>query len=256
MKAKVVAGKRKSRRIGKKIGRKPTTGTETVYVPLWQNSVKQHPHKKVLLVDALGAHFKTKVLRMFHAADTWVCRILAGTTSFLQYLDVYFFAVWKDTLYNILDDVSEILEEAGKKRVSASEKHVLITKAVADAWQAIVEKTAATRPEAFGKLGYTWSQGDVVSLRSLPDYKFDPEEHFEDVCVKGADGANAASSAAVAHASAVASNATKQMKLTSLAVLKSVPSMCSCTVCLGGSGAAKFGRLLNKARGVLNLGGY
>ena len=33
------------------------------------------------------------------------------------------------------------------------------------------EKTAATCPEAFGKLGYTWGQGEVVSLRSLPDYK-------------------------------------------------------------------------------------
>ena len=33
-------------------------GMETVYVPLWQRVVKQQPHKKVLLADALGAHFK------------------------------------------------------------------------------------------------------------------------------------------------------------------------------------------------------
>ena len=56
-----------------------------------------------------------------------------GTTSFLEYLDVYFFATWKDTLYNILDDVAKILEEANTQRVSASEKRVLVTKAVADA---------------------------------------------------------------------------------------------------------------------------
>ena len=37
----------------------------------------------------------------------------------------------------------------------------------------------------------------------------------EDVCVKGADGANAASSAAVAHASASVSNTKKQLKLNS-----------------------------------------
>ena len=62
---------------------------------------KTAPHKKVLLADALGALFKKQVLSMFHAANTWVCRIPERTTSFLQYLDVYFFAIWKDTLYNI-----------------------------------------------------------------------------------------------------------------------------------------------------------
>ena len=56
---------------------------------------------------------------MLNAANTWVCRIPERTTSFLQYLDVYFFAAWKDSLHNILDDVVEILEEAGMKRVSA-----------------------------------------------------------------------------------------------------------------------------------------
>ena len=176
-------------------------GMETVYVPLWERAVKQHPHKKVLLADALGAHFKKEVLSMFHAAKTWVCRIPEGTTSFLQYLDVYFFATWKYTLYNILDDVAEILEEANTKRVSASEKRVLVTKAVADAWDATIPKTATTCPQAFGKLGYTSGHGEVVSLRSLSDYKFDPDEAFADVCVTGADGAGAASSAAVSHAS-------------------------------------------------------
>ena len=43
----------------------------------------------------------------------------------------------------------------------------------------------------------------------------DPEEHFDDVCVTGADGANAAASGAVAHASAGVSNTKKQLKLTS-----------------------------------------
>ena len=175
---------------------------------------QHHAHKKVLVADALGAHFKKQVLSMFHGANSWVCRMSVGTTSFLQDLDVYFFAIWKDTLYNILDDVAEILEEAGSKRVSASEKRVLITKAVADALQVTLEKTTATRPGAFGKLGYIWGQGEVVSLRSLPDYKFDPEEHFDDGCVTGADGANAACSAVVAHASASVSNTKKELKLT------------------------------------------
>ena len=189
-------------------------GMETVYVPLWEHAVKEHPHKKVLLADALGAHFKKEVLSMFHAANTWVCRIPEGTTSFLQYLDVYFFATLKDTLYNILDDVAEILEEGNTKRVSASEKRVLVTKAVADAWDATILKTATTRPQAFGQLGYTWGHGEVVSLRSLPDYKFDPDEAFADVCVTGADGAGAAPSAAVAHASSSVSNVKRQTTTT------------------------------------------
>ena len=67
------------------------------------------------MADALGAHFKKQVLCMFHAVNTWVCRIPEGTTSFLQHLDVYFFAIRKDTLHNILDDVAEILEEAGTR---------------------------------------------------------------------------------------------------------------------------------------------
>ena len=189
-------------------------GMETVYVPLWQRAVKQLPHKKVLLADALGAHFKKQVLCMFHAANTWVCRIPEGTTCFLQYLDVYFFAAWKDSLHNILDDVTEILEEASTKRVSASEKRVLVTKAVADAWEATLQKIDAKRAEAFGKLGYTWGHGEVVSLRSLPEYKFDPDEHVTDVCVTGADGAGAAPSAAVAHASSSVSNVKKQTTIT------------------------------------------
>ena len=61
---------------------------------------------------------------------------------------VIFFAVWKNTLYNIPDDVADILED-------------------------------------------------------------------EDVCVTGADGANAASSTAVAHACAGGFDTKKQMKLTS-----------------------------------------
>ena len=99
-------------------------------------------------------------------------------------------------------------------------------------------RAGATRPEAFGKLGYTWGQGEVVSLCSLPDYKCDPEEHFDDVCVTGADGANRASSAAVAHASGSVSNAKKQ----------------SCSVCLGGS-RTHFSRLLNRAGGGTKYGG-
>ena len=189
-------------------------GMETVYVPLWECAVKEHPHKKVLLADALGAHFKKDVLSMFHAATTWVCRIPERTTSFLQYLDVYFFATWKDTLYNILDDVAEILEEGNTKGVSASEKRVLVTKAVADAWDATILKTATVRPQAFGQLGYTWGHGEVVSLRSLPDHKFDPDEAFADVCVTGADGARAAPSAAVAHASSSVSNVKRQNTIT------------------------------------------
>ena len=190
----------------------PSPSPLFVYVPLWARAVKEHPHKKVLLADALGAHFKKEVSSMFHAANSWVCRIPEGTTSFLQYLDVYFFATWKDTLYNILNDVAKILEEGNTKRVSASEKRVLVTKAVADAWDATILKTATARPQAFGQLGYTWGHGEVVSLRSLPDYKFEPDEAFADVCVTGADGAAAAPSAAVAHASSSVSNVKRQTK--------------------------------------------
>ena len=191
-----------------------TKGMETMYVPLWERGVKQHPHKKVLLAEALGAHFKKQVLSMFHSASTWVCRIPAGTTSFLQYPGVYFFALWKDTLYNILDDVAEILEEANTKHVLALEKQVLVTEAVADAWEATILKTAANRPQAFGKLGYTRGHGEVVSLSSPPDYKFDPNEAFVDVCATGGDGVGAAPSAVVAHACSSVSNAKKRTTIT------------------------------------------
>ena len=42
-----------------------------------------------------------------------------------------------------------------------------------------VLKTAANCPQAFGRLGYNWGHGEVVSLRSLPNYKY----AFVDVCV-------------------------------------------------------------------------
>ena len=99
--------------------------------------------------------------------------------------------------------------------MSASEKRVLVTKAVVDAWEATLQKTAASPAEAFGKLGYTWGHGEVVYLSSLPDYKFDPDEHFQDICVTGADGAGA-SSAAVALASASVGNVKKQTTIDSL----------------------------------------
>ena len=116
-------------------------------------------------------------------------------------------------LHNILDDVAEILEE-GNTKLSASEKRVLVTKAVADAWDATILKIGTTRPQAFGQLGYTSGHGEVVSLRPLPDYKFDPDEAFADVCVTGADGAGAAPSAAVAHASSSVSNVKRQTTIT------------------------------------------
>ena len=81
-------------------------------------------------------------------------------------------------------------------------------------WDATVLKIATTRPQAFGKLGYTWGHGEVVSLRSLPDYKFDPDEAFADACVTGADGAGAAPSAAVSHASSSVSNVKRQTTIT------------------------------------------
>ena len=78
--------------------------------------------------------------------------------------------------------------------------------------------TAANRPETFGKLGDTWGHGEVVGLRSLPNYTFGPDENFVDVRVRGADGAGAASSAAVAHASTSASNVKKRPTITLLFV--------------------------------------
>ena len=107
LKAEVVASKRKARRVSR-VGHKPKhpewekkaldyvkdmQAQKKKVTRLWQRAVKQQPHKKVLLADALGAHFKKRVLCMFHAANTWVCRIPEGTTSVLQYLDVYFFAI-------------------------------------------------------------------------------------------------------------------------------------------------------------------
>ena len=91
---------------------------------------------------------------------------------------------------------------------------MLVTKAVADASEATVLATAANCPQAFGKLGYTWGHGEVVSLRSLPNYKFDPDEAFVDVCLTGADGAGAAPSAAVAHVCSSVSNVKKQTTIT------------------------------------------
>ena len=67
---------------------------------------------------------------------------------------------------------------------------MLLTKAVAHAWQVTLEKIATTRPEAVGKLGYIWGQGEVDSLRSIPNYTFHLEEHFDDISVTSADGAN------------------------------------------------------------------
>ena len=55
----------------------------------------------------------------------------------------------------------------------------------------------------------------VVYLRSLPDYKFVPDEHRQDVCVTGADGAGAESSAAVARTSASVGNVKKRTTIDS-----------------------------------------
>ena len=85
--------------------------------------------------------------------------------AFLMILIVYFFAVWSSTLYNVLDGVAEILQEAGAKHVSASEKRG--TKAVVDAWEAALQNTTANLPEAFRKLRYKWGNGEAVGLRSL-----------------------------------------------------------------------------------------
>ena len=93
-------------------------------------------------------------------------------------------------------------------------KRVLVTKAVADAWEATLQKTNAKRAQVFGKLGYVWGHGEVESLRSLPEYKFDLDEDVIDVCVTGADGAGAAPSTAVAHASGSVSNVKKQTTIT------------------------------------------
>ena len=49
---------------------------------------------------------------------------------------------------------------------------------------------------------------------NAPDYKFDPDEAFADVCVTGADGAGAAPSATVAHASSSVSNVKRQTTIT------------------------------------------
>ena len=58
----------------------------------------------------------------------------------------YFFAVWKDTVYNIPDHGAEILKDAGNQRLSASENRVLVIKAVVDDRMATVQKIAAKRP--------------------------------------------------------------------------------------------------------------
>ena len=72
----------------------------------------------------------------------------------------------------------------------------------------------ATTTACYSILLCVGSMVEVVSLRSLPDYTFDPDEAFADVCVTGADGAGAAPSADVAHASSSVSNVKRQTTIT------------------------------------------
>lgn len=92
-----------------------------------------------------------------------------GMTLAIQFLDLYFFAYFKH-LYSL--HIDDVVSQLQVPKLSACEKRIIMTKAVAHAWKKVQD--VVHFEDLFRKLGYIHPRKGPIKLDVLPDYHFDP----------------------------------------------------------------------------------
>ena len=124
----------------------------------------------MLISDNCTSHKGGEVQEILARGKTVNVLIPPGCTSFVQWLDTSFFALFK-SLYR--KRYNEFLLTDESQKVSASRRRVLMTKWVADSFAEALTKLSPN--EGFRQLGYFWENDDSYApkIRDL-DYSFDP----------------------------------------------------------------------------------
>ncbi|GMH34816.1 hypothetical protein BSKO_02677 [Bryopsis sp. KO-2023] len=142
------------------------------YIPLFKRSMSDE-HAKLLVLDTATSHCTKEVKEKFMEARTVPVFVPGGCTSHVQYLDVFFFGMMKKAY----GDLSDEYPSTNERKLTTSERRVLCTKWVGQAWEETIAKVDFEC--GFRKLGYVWDgMSTSVSLKYLPGYVA-PGEDFQ-----------------------------------------------------------------------------
>ena len=169
----------------------------------WGNVFTNSPSSstgKILVADMHRAQQTDEVIELLRQHKTIMVSIPAGCTSHIQPLGVCINKPFKDTVRAEHErHQQENLNLYTENKMSTSERHILITKWVVNAWQKVCSnKDMVIRP--FKNCGISvnldGSEDKNVNIEGLPDYKYQMmvDESDDNELVEA--GCNAAASAA------------------------------------------------------------
>ena len=139
---------------------------------------------KILYADVHPAQQTDGVKIMLQRVKTSIVNVPKGTTSRVQPLDVAINKPFKNFVRREFEEhIDKNLELYTNGKISASERRVLTTKWVADAWQSIKGETDLIK-RSFLKCGISnaldGSENHCVNIKGIEGYTIpDPEEEYE-----------------------------------------------------------------------------
>jgi hypothetical protein len=134
---------------------------------------KHRPRAKLLVFDHANSHHTAQVERDLKARGVCALQIPPKCTSFLQYLDIFFFSRYR-AMHNRL--AVELAQKHGEKvmRLTQSEKRHWFCYLVNRAVRFMLEE--ADPKQRFIELGYFKPTAESVHLPRNPDFTFTPPE--------------------------------------------------------------------------------
>ena len=138
----------------------------------------------LLVLDVHKAQKTENIISLFQSLNTTFFFVPAGTTSLVQPLDVCINGSFKSAVSRLANQhVTDNLKDYMHGSISASERRVLFTKWVGQAWEEVSSNREAT-VRSFKKCGISVpvdgsGDGDI-SIRGLEDYTVEVDDEEEE----------------------------------------------------------------------------
>lgn len=151
---------------------------------VFTNSPSRGSSGKILVADVHTAQQTDAVKRLLQMKKTVLVNVPPGCTSLVQPLDVSVNKPFKGHIREQLEKhLDENLDRYAEGNLTASERRVLTTKWVGNAWETLCKNNKEMVIRSFVKCGITnkldGSEDDQVNIRGLEGYKMPlPEDEF------------------------------------------------------------------------------
>ena len=152
----------------------------------FKNPIGQNSDGKILIADVHRAQQTDSVKTQ---TQTSLVNVSPGCTTRVQVLDVLINKPFKDEVHSLFEDhLDKNLDQYVDGKINASQRRVLMTKSVGEAWSKVGEmKDFIIR--SFKKCGLSvaldGSEKDEVNIQGLPEYQMLSAfvQDFENMCI-------------------------------------------------------------------------